>query len=303
MFDMTNLMHLQGRLVLLLLVGFCFAKRQSSKEFEKGLTMLISEVVLPCNIVASFFMEMSLSLLRRTASIFLLSLINQLICLVLCRVAYRGCKEENQAVLKSGTHCSNAGSMGMCVAQGIWGMEAALLTSVYLIPQRIFNWSAGVSYFNKEKKNILLSLLKNRCVQAVIIGVFLMITQIRLPVFVADAINTLADCQPGLAMIMVGMIASRIQLRDFWDMDILRYCGVRLLLIPALIFGVGALMGADAFTGGVSVILAAMPMGNTVAVLAARHDCNPEFAARCIAASTVFSLLIAPVWGLLLLHM
>ena len=152
MIDLINLLNLQGELFLLLAAGFFFRKRIVGESFERGLTDVILDLILPCNIVTSFQIEMNAQLLHSTFSVLVVSMVNQLSCLALGLVLYRRCVREKQPVMKYGSLCSNCGFLGTPVAEGIWGAQGVMLTSVYLIPQRIFMWSAGVGFFHREKK-------------------------------------------------------------------------------------------------------------------------------------------------------
>ncbi len=300
MIDLINLLNLQGELFLLLAAGFFFRKRIVGESFERGLTDVILDLILPCNIVTSFQIEMNAQLLHSTFSVLVVSMVNQLSCLALGLVLYRRCAREKQPVMKYGSLCSNCGFLGTPVAEGIWGAQGVMLTSVYLIPQRIFMWSAGVGFFHREKKNMAVKLLTNPCILASAAGLVLMATQAPLPVFLDKTIRAFGQCNTGMSMFLIGMIASRIKPQDFVDRDVLYLCAIRLILIPLLVLLVCRLFAADQLTTGVAVLLAAMPVAGTSAVLAARYDAAPEYAASAVAASTVLSLVAIPVWGLIL---
>lgn len=300
MINMPNLLNLQGQLFLLMIAGFLFRKYLVGEAFQKGLTDVLVDLILPCNIITSFQVEMNSEIFRNSISIFVISLANQLICLALGAVLFRWCAEVNRPALKYGTLCSNSGFLGMPVAEGIWGKEGLLLASVFLIPQRVFMWSIGVGFFHKEKKNIFLTLLTNPCIDAVIVGLILMFGHIQLPAFLDNAIGSFAACNTGMSMFLIGMIAAKIRVRDFMDKEILWFSAVRLILIPLISLILCRVTGMDALTTGMATILVAMPAGGITAVLAAKYDRNPEFAVGCVATSTILSLMVIPLWGLLL---
>lgn len=300
MLDVANLLSLQLELFLLLAAGFYFRRRVVGEGFERGLTDVILDLILPCNIVASFQIEMNATLLRSTFSVLAVSMVNQLVCLALGAVIYRRRPREKWPVMKYGSLCSNAGFLGTPVAEGIWGAQGVMLAAVYLIPQRIFMWTAGVGFFHREKKNVALKLLTNPCILASLAGIVLMATQAALPPFLDKTIRALSQCNTGMSMFLIGMVASRIKLRDFLDRDVLYLSAVRLILIPLLVFASCRLFPVDQLTAGVAVLLAAMPVAGTSAVLAAKYDAAPEFAASAVAVSTALSMIAIPLWGLLL---
>lgn len=300
MIDIIDLLNLQGELFTLLAAGFFFRRRIVGDGFEKGLTDVILYLILPCNILTSFQIEMSAELLRSTVSILAVSMANQLACLGLGMVMYRWCAREKWPVMKYGSLCSNAGFLGTPVAEGIWGAQGVMLSAIYLIPQRIFMWSAGVGFFHREKKNVTVKLLTNPCILASLTGLILMAAQVSPPVFLDKTIHALGQCNTGMSMFLIGMIASRIKPQDFLDREVLYLCAIRLVLIPLLVFLICRLFCVDGLSTGVAVLLAAMPVAGTSAVLAAKYDADPEYAASAVAASTVLSLIAIPIWGLIL---
>jgi len=298
---MTNLLNLQGQLFLLLLAGFLFRKFIVGDVFQAGLTDVIIDLILPCNIVTSFMMDMDRELLRSTLSILVISLINQIFCLILAALLFRWCKKEDQPVMKYGLLCSNAGFLGTPVAEGIWGNQGTLLAAIFLIPQRVFMWTAGIGFFEKEHQaNPIWKLLKNPCIDAVIIGIILMVTQFRLPYVLNSAILTFSKCNTAMSMFLIGMVASKIKFQDFINKEILYLSVIRLLLLPLTVLLCCHVLRTNDLATGISVILTAMPVGGTTAVLAAKYNRNPEFAASCVAASTVLSLIAIPLWGMIL---
>ena len=82
--------------------------------------------------------------------------------------------------------------------------------------------------------------------------------------------------------------------------DVIVYCLIRLLMIPTLVMLGCMLCGTDGLVTGVSVVLAAMPMGGTTTILAAKYGCDASFTAKCIAVSTAHSLLTTPLWCVVL---
>lgn len=70
----------------------------------------------------------------------------------------------------------------------------------------------------------------------------------------------------------------------------------RLRLIPAAVLLGCRLCGAESLVTGVSVVLAAMPMGGVTAVLAEKYGGDSAFASKCVAVSTVLSLITTPLW-------
>ena len=86
------------------------------------------------------------------------------------------------------------------------------------------------------------------------------------------------------------------------DKSLFLFSGLRLILIPLVVY-VGCLIGnTDPLVTGVSVLLAAMPAASTTAILAAKYDGDAVYAGKCVVLTTVLSLAATPLWSMLLLR-
>lgn len=297
MVDMQRLLLLQGELFLLMLVGLLFRRKFLGPEFQKGLTDLIVDLVLPCNIVASFQIDAGGETLRSGYTVLLISAAVQAVCGVLAAVLYRR-SGPRRAVLQYGTVASNAGFLGTPVAEGIFGDRGVFLASIFLIPQRIVMWSVGVGYFTHtgDWRSTVRRVCTNPCILAVLLGALLMVLRIGLPPVLEESVEALSRCNTALSMFLIGMILSDLRWRDFLDAEILRFCAVRLLLIPALTLLGCRLLRTDALAAHVAVLLVSMPAAGTTAVLASKYGGDTAFAAGVVAVSTVLSLAAIPLW-------
>lgn len=301
--DMRSLLNLQGTMFLLVAVGVVMRKRGALPEQGKNiLTDLVLGLVLPCNIINSFRMEFSLGLLKRFAVIIAVACSIQVVCMILAKVLYNGYHGKMKKVLQYATVVSNAGFMGNPITEGVFGAEGLMFASVYLIPQRIVMWSAGLSYFTESgsKKALVKKVATHPCIVAVYIGLFLLITQLPLPEFLGSTIKSVGSCTTPLSMILIGTILAEVDVKTILSKTVFAYTGIRLVIIPLITLIGCRLAGIDPLITGVSVLLAGMPAGSSTAILAAKYDGDYKFATKCVVVSTILSLVTIPVWCLFL---
>ena len=300
----TELISLQLRMFLIMLVGLFFRKKNIiSQEGKKNLTDLVIYLILPCNIVKSFMIEFDSSTLLNFGWILLISVLIQVFCAILAKTLYRRTEEEHRPVLMYATVASNSGFLGNPVAEGVFGSMGLALASVYLIPQRIVMWSAGVSYFTKgtDRKAIVKRVLTHPCIIAVFLGMILMLTQVSLPSFLDAALKDIGNCNTAMSMLVIGTILADVKPKEMLDKSIFLFSGLRLVLIPLVVY-VGCLaFRVDGLVTGVSVLLAAMPAASTTAILAAKYDGDAVYASKCVVLTTILSLIATPLWSMLLL--
>ncbi len=80
----------------------------------------------------------------------------------------------------------------------------------------------------------------------------------------------------------------------------LKFSVLRLILIPLVVFLACKLCHVPDIVAGVAVLLAGMPAGTTTAILAVKYNRNPEFATKCVVLSTILSMIMIPVWCLII---
>lgn len=295
----VNLAQLQGMLLLMLLIGLIARKTGTiSESGKKSITDLIINIILPCNIIYSFMIDFSYSIFISCGVVLLISVLIQVMCTAISRCCYNKANNGKKEVLQYATVCSNAGFMGNPIVESVFGSMGLLYASVYLIPLRIVMWSAGVSYFTHttDKKTLIKKVATHPCIVAVYIGLFLMITQIKLPGFITGTVSSIGSCTTAMSMFIIGSILAEVNVKTMINKITLLYSGLRLILIPMAVYIVCMLFHVDSLLMGVSVVLAGMPAGTTTVILASKYGGNEKFATKCVVLSTVLSLVTIPIW-------
>lgn len=296
------IIQLQLQIFLLVAIGYLLSKLgMLVLVTRKQLTDLVIYVILPCNIVESFQVDLTHDLLISAGIVLVLGFAAQGLYALLNLFLYRRFDARRQINLKYGTICSNAGFMGLPLSLSIFGPTGLMYASVALLPIRLFMWSAGLSlYTSTTKKQVLKTLATHPCIIAVFVGFALMLSGLQLPAFLNDTIDSLGNCCTALSMVVIGAILSDVDPRTVLEPAVLYYVVIRLIAIPAVLFGVLWLLKVDALVTGIIVILSAMPAGSTTAMLAQKYDQDPEFASKMVFLSTLASLITLPLWAMVL---
>ena len=301
--EYSRLLNLQGMLFLLVAAGVVLRKKGILPEGAKAiLTDLVIYLILPCNIINSFFIEFNLEILKGFAVILTIASLIQIGCLLFAKVFYNREPESRKKVLQYGTVCSNAGFMGNPIAEGVYGAEGLMYASIFLIPQRIVMWSAGVSYFTEspDRKTVVKKVLTHPCIIAVYIGLVLMITRLPLPAFLQNTIRSVGSCTTTVSMVLIGAILAEVEPGSILDWGIVKYAAIRLFLLPLLVYVSCRAFHVKPLLAGVSVLLTGMPAGSTTAILASKYDGDYIFATKCVVVTTLLSLVTIPLWCMVL---
>lgn len=303
MMDFSGLFEMQGMLFLVMILGLVLRRKGIVQESGKSLlTDLVINVTLPASILKSFQMEFNRQILNSCLVICVVAVLIQIGSYLLGMILYPGFPDNRKKVLQYATICSNAGILGNPIAEGIFGGLGLLYASIYVIPQRVFMWSVGLTYFTEapDKKTLVRKVLSHPCIVSVLIGFVLMVWQIPLPGFFKLTVRTVANANTFLAMMLVGTILAEVPVRELPNKATIYYSFVRLVLVPLLVLAGCRLGQVDSLVTGVSVVLSGMPAASVTAVMASKYGKDEIFATKCVVLTTLLSMLTVPVWCIFL---
>lgn len=298
-----ELLNLMAVMLLMMLAGLALQKAGLiSPEGKKTLVNVILYLILPCNIINAFCMDLSMSQMKAMWAALVGSLGIQLFYMVLNRLLYNWFPENEKPVYQYATLCSNAGFLGNPIAQGVFGDLGLLYASVFLIPQRVVMWTAGLSCFAQAagKKEAIRKVFLHPCIVAVAIGLLLLLFQIHLPAALDGTLSGFSRCCTGMTMLYIGTVLGDVDFRALASVRQVYFALLRLVIIPSAVWAVLLLLHVNSLVTGVCVLLTAMPAGNTTAILAGKYHAHEEAAVRCVVFTTVFSIITTPIWSFLL---
>jgi hypothetical protein len=279
------------------MIGFYTKKKKIlSSSHTKGLNSLFMNIILPCNIISSFQINIRQNIFREIIIVLIISIAYQFYVLLLSKFLYRGFEDSKKRVLEFSTICSSAGFIGIPVINGIFGSQGVFYGSFYLIPFRIFMWTFGLACFtNIEKKTVIKQLVLHPCIVAVYIGLGIMISGVSFPEAITNAISSVGDSTIAISMIIIGNILGDADLRTIFSKEIIYYSFFRLIAIPLSVAAILIYLNVDPLIAGISTVIAAMPASSSVAPLASEYGCDERFASKSVFLTVVFSIFTIPL--------
>ena len=220
---MAKLWSLEFNIFIMMGVGFLIRKlRIVGKEAERVITDLVLYVVLPCSIFNSFLGDHAGVGGKDYLTILLISIGIQVLSLIYGKFAFPKENADRRCNLAYAMICSNAGFLGNAITEGVFGSNGLMLTSIYLIPQRIMMWSEGLAIYSgvSDKKATLKKVVTHPCVVSCFLGIIVMLSGLPFPAFIQAPIKSIGSCNTPLTMLMIGMILSELDLKHFVDKTI-----------------------------------------------------------------------------------
>lgn len=311
-------------LALLVLPGYLLGKfKLAGDGFATGLSNFVLYVAQSCMFINAFLnTEVTGTVLRRMAIVFILSAVIHLLFTGIAFIFYRGAPDGIRSILRFSTIFTNAGYMSIAMFEILFPdlPEATVYASVYLIFFNMYMWSLGAYLHTHDKACIRpKAILLNPAIVSSMIGFalfligagpFIQTTPVLMPFSRAIAILGSTVCP--LSMIVVGTRLGMMSFRGFFrDRYLYLYLFVRLLLSPTIVFGLLKLLGI-AFSGvldageitlmtTILLICASTPAATSVSMFAEKFGTDTEYAGKLVSVSTILSVVTIPVIGLFLL--
>ena len=294
--------EVQASLFVYLAVGYLMQKLGViTQPVRSGISDLLVTVLLPCMVFNSFHQEISAQQMISAAAILAAAFALSFFAWLTGWVIYRRYPQEKASILRYGTLIANSGFAGLPVIQSAYGATGLFYASIFIIPNRIFMWSAGVSMFQKGKNcNWVRDVWLNPGIIAVELGLVRMLLKIPLPGFVDTAISSMGNCTTAISIIVVGSILAEVDLKTIFSKDALVLSFVRLIFLPGCALIALKAIGFEQLATAVAVILTGMPIGSTTAILGEKYGADSCFASKCVFVTTLLSLFTIPALTLFL---
>jgi len=288
-------------LFLLIAVGYLLRRSKHLDKKETGaISKLLLDLILPAMLISSLQIDITAKMLGDFKNLFLYWIAFYLILIVIASIISKlfPVSKDKKIVLKFFLIFGNVGYMGLPVIDVIFPENGIFFGSIGVIVFNIFLWTYGANLFlqGNDGKKFNLKDIFNNGVIAIIIGLFLMLTGLKLPTSIMTAIDMLAQATFPLSMLVIGSGLAQIKISGiFKDLNIIAYSTLKLLLIPAAALVVLNYFKIADPIRSILVLQIAMPAAANGVIFAERYEGNYVFAAESLFLSTLMAALSIPV--------
>lgn len=296
----NSALELSGQVVILFVlmsVGFiCTKTKLVTDKSISGFVNVLLYIVTPCLIVNSFLsVEFSSKTITSLAIAAGCAVISHLIGILISHIVRENDKRR-RAVLRFGTIFSNAGYMGLPLAQALFGSEGVFYGSIYVVVFNIIQWTYGITLYNKGN-NSLIKTLVNPGTIGVIIGLPLFLLNINLPEIIGTPVNYLASLNTPLAMMVTGYYFACSDFRNgMKNAKMWLVISLKMIVVPMI----ALLIFKYVFSlSGVLLCSCVLPISTPTAVntmiLASKYESDTDMGLKLVTLSTLFSVITMPL--------
>lgn len=284
-------------LQMFLLAGIGFLLFKGGKitlEGSKTLGNILIFGSLPAVIINGFRIERTAEHVSGLLWSALAALIVVMLSILISHFVFR-----KDGVAAFATSFANPGFFGIPLIVASLGQGAVFYAAPFIAFLNIGQWTYGVSRLNGQpvlqgfqpKK-----LIKAPFVIAILVGIFLFVTQIKLPEILSSCLSSVAALNTPLAMFTVGVYLAQTDLKKMLSRrSLYLISALRLLVIPGLSLLLLMLFPVSMEQmRTVLLIVAACPVGSNVAVYAQLHNKDYPYAVETVVISTLLSIVTIP---------
>ena len=287
------------KMLLLLLLGcLCFRMKLIDETGSKVLANLLLMVVNPMLAIVSLQTEYSAHLAQGLLVAYLLAFLTHLVASILSTILIRTTGNPDCGIDRFASMYSNCGFIGIPLVQSILGNEGVLYLTAYMTIFNFFSWTHGIiimtgTFSWKELKKGLLSPM----IFASVLGVVFFFGRIHIPDLLLDSMNYVAGMNTPLAMLIAGISVAQTSLLSMLrNRKLYLISASKLLIMPALLLIVLALIPVDPMVGCTMLVAAACPVAATGTAFALRFHKNALYASELYAFTTIASLVTIPLF-------
>lgn len=291
-------------LFILILVGFiCGKTGVVTAEGKKVLSNLLVTIIMPAMVLNSYMSEFDPKVLSNLLLAFGLSTMAILLAMAVSFFLTMKMKSQNRTVIRFACSYSNAAYMGFPLIQALFGAEGMLYASAFVTMFNVIVWSAGYAMMSGEvqTKQVIKSVGKNPVTYAVILGLVLYLGRIPVPEVIKEPLSLVGSMTTPLSMMIIGVMIAGSEIKSILGNGQVWFTVVlRLVVIPAITFGLFYLLGVGGMVGSVILIQAACPTAATTSVLAIQFNHDETIGAGTVVLSTVCSIVTLTIFAMLL---
>lgn len=290
-------------LAILMSVGYIATKMKIiTEDMSRGMTLILTNIGLPALIISSFNMSYSKDTLKGVILIFLYSLGIHLFTILISKILFIKYPKEKKAILSFGSIFPNSGFMGLPFIYELFGQEAALYASIFMIPYHTIQWTYGENMLAKEKSKISIKKLATTpALVAVILGSLIFILKIEMPYVVGKPLSLLSALTSPLSMLILGQKITKLKIKEILtDKDIYYGCFIKLILVPLMTLIFLKVVKAPSLLLNVMVVMQSLPAAVLLVVLTQKHEGEVEFASKFTMVSHILSIITIPLISLFL---
>lgn len=291
-------------LFFLILIGIIVGRiGMIGERSQKQLTQLVLKVLMPATIILAMQQTVEPERLATTLQIILIMVLCYVVITLGAYLVTRRypLKKNQQDVHMVGLMLGNVSFMGYPIVLSLLGPEGlfyAVITGGLVF--EIVAWIVGRTIIGRTSSQVQGGRLKNALlnpgVLSIAIGLIFFLGQMAIPEPIYSTMRMLSGATSPLAMIVVGLMLSRSNMREVLsNKTVYLSAAIKLLVTPLLLLLILRALGVRGMAQAIPVLKFAMPTAAYVAMFSADLGNDDKMASHLVFVTSLLSVLSIPL--------
>ena len=307
------LRSISGILVILgmILVGFVIGEKGWFDDKSRGLlAKLVTQVALPCYMLYTITQRFTAADLLKMLPALRFPALSMVLLLGIATGVARifAVKQDRRGLFISMFFNSNTIFVGLPINQALFGDASIPYVLIYYMCNTTFFWTLGTYLIQRDGEgeaqfDLKTSLKKvfSPPLMGFLLGLVLVMLQIKLPAFLASDLQYLGNLTTPLSMIFIGLSVSHVGVKQLvLGKDQLLILLGRFLVAPLLMATIVYWVTLPSLMKQVFIIQSAMPVMTNAPVVARLYGADSDYAAVMVTETTLATMVVIPILMLLM---
>ena len=307
------LRSISGILVILgmILVGFVIGEKGWFDDKSRGLlAKLVTQVALPCYMLYTITQRFTAADLLKMLPALRFPALSMVVLLGIATGVARifAVRQDRRGLFISMFFNSNTIFVGLPINQALFGDASIPYVLIYYMCNTTFFWTLGTYLIQRDGEgeaqfDLKTSLKKvfSPPLMGFLLGLVLVMLQIKLPAFLASDLQYLGNLTTPLSMIFIGLSVSHVGVKQLvLGKDQLLILLGRFLVAPLLMASIVYWMPLPSLMKQVFIIQSAMPVMTNAPVVARLYGADSDYAAVMVTETTLATMVVIPILMLLM---
>lgn len=299
-------------MLIIIVIGYILThKKWFDEDISKVLVKLVIQISLPLLMLNTITNNFSKEKLIGSAKGLIIPFLSIILCYIISIIFAKTMKidKNRQGLFKSMFFNSNTIFMGLPINMALFGEQSVPYVLLYYIANTTFFWTIGIYEISKDSSKVTMNMFSKESIKKIlsppfmgyVVGVIFVLLNIHIPDFVKDSCKYLGNITTPIAMIFIGITLYSVNLKEVkFNRDVIGVIIGRFLIAPILVLLLTLMFPIPDLMRNVFVIQAAMPVMTNTAIIAKSYDADFKYAAVMIGITTVASLIVIPLYMLIL---
>ena len=307
------LRSISGILVILgmILVGFIIGEKGWFDDKSRGLlAKLVTQVALPCYMLYTITQRFTAADLLKMLPALRFPALSMVILLGIATGVARifAVRQDRRGLFISMFFNSNTIFVGLPINQALFGDASIPYVLIYYMCNTTFFWTLGTYLIQQDGEgeaqfDLKTSLKKvfSPPLMGFLLGLVLVMLQIKLPAFLASDLQYLGNLTTPLSMIFIGLSVSNAGLKQLTlKKDKFLILLGRFVVAPLLMATIVYWVPLPSLMKQVFIIQSAMPVMTNAPVVARLYGADSDYAAVMVTETTLATMVVIPILMLLM---